>query len=105
MRVRVGLDARPTVGRAFDRIGVPTIYKETTMTKPRTYEEAKRAGWVCVGEWGYGDSIRGTGAVWCRPEDRDATQAAYDAIADGDLGPDVLADVFDAGGVFIREQE
>ena len=73
------------------------------MTKPKTYEEAKKSGWVFVGEWGYGP-IRGAGAIFCRPEDKADVLAAYDEIEDGDMGPDVLADVFDAGGVFIREE-
>lgn len=61
-------------------------------------------GMIKIGEWGYGDT-RGSGAIWCRPEDREAVQAAYNAIEEGDLGPDVLDDVCDAGGFFVRDEE
>lgn len=66
-----------------------------------SYAEAKQAGLVMVGEWGWAE--RGAGAIWCRPEDREAVQTAYDAIEDGDLGPDVLAGVERAGGVYVPE--
>lgn len=56
---------------------------------------------VKIGDWGYGEG--GGGAIWCRPKDRKAVQAAYDAIEDGDLGPDVLAEVIAAGGVYIPD--
>lgn len=75
-----------------------------TRTQPKTYREAKAAGMVSVGEWGWADS-RGAGAIWCLPADRADVQAAYDAIEYGDMGSDVLAGVIDAGGVFVRDAE
>jgi hypothetical protein len=72
-------------------------------TTPKTYREAKQAGRVMGGEWGWAE--RGGGAIWCMPEDRQAVQAAYDAIEEGDLGPDVLAGVEQAGGVYVPDQE
>jgi hypothetical protein len=57
-------------------------------TIPTTCEQARRAGMIMIGEWGFAE--RGGGAIWCRPEDRERVQAAYDAIEDGDLGPTVL---------------
>ena len=57
---------------------------------------------VEIGEWGYGD-IRGAGN-WFAPKSKvDAVRAAYDAIEDGDLGPDVDRDIIAAGGVFVRD--
>lgn len=66
-----------------------------------TTKEAKIAGMVKVGEWGFG--AKNAGHIWARPEDLPAVKAAYDAIEDGDLGPDVLAQVFAAGGVYIAD--
>lgn len=62
--------------------------------------QAKTAGMVMVGEWGFGASD--AGHIWAKPEDAAAVRAAYDAIEDGDMGPGVLDDVRAAGGVYIR---
>jgi hypothetical protein len=72
------------------------------MSGPKNFREAKAAGLVMVGEWGDGTAA-GAGGVWCHPADRDAVKAAYDAIEDGDLGPNVLAAVRGAGGVFVAD--
>lgn len=62
-----------------------------------TRSDLKREGKVIVGEFGLGTAAT-SGVIICRPEDREAVQAAYDAIEEGDLGPDVLSDVIEAGG-------
>jgi hypothetical protein len=73
--------------------------------RPTSSREARAAGLVMVGKWGWGHTLPGSaGGIWCRPEDRDGVQAAYDAIEDGDLGPDVLDGVMDAGGVFVADE-
>ena len=66
-----------------------------------TTNEAKATGMVLVGEWGFGAS--NAGHIWAAPENVAAVKAAYDAIEDGDMGPDVLADVYAAGGVYVQE--
>jgi hypothetical protein len=63
---------------------------------------------VKIGEWGFAEhrfspDLWGAGHIWCREQDREAVQAAYDAIEEGDPTPDVLDDVFKAGGVYIRD--
>ncbi len=60
------------------------------------------ANLVKIGEWGFGDS-RGSGWIYAAPENADAVRAAYDAIEDGDLGPDVLDEIYRAGGIFVRD--
>jgi hypothetical protein len=57
----------------------------------------EREGKIIIGEWGFG-SARTSGYIVCSPEDQEAVQAAYDAIEDGDIGPDVLSDIIAAGG-------
>ncbi len=64
-------------------------------------EPTKTEGMINIGEWGFSESL--CGAIWCRPKDRESVQAAYDAIEEGDLGPDVLSEVEKAGGVFVAE--
>jgi hypothetical protein len=61
------------------------------------------AGMVKVGDWGFGDDTRGSGAVYSHPVNYDAVKAAYEEIEDGDLGPNVLDAVIAAGGVFVRD--
>ena len=70
--------------------------KEMTM-RTITRSEMKSEGKVIVGEFGLG-SASTSGHVICRPEDRKAVKAAYDAIVEGDLSQDVLADVEAVGG-------
>jgi hypothetical protein len=77
----------------------------TTSTTPKDYREAKAAGMVMVGEWGWGSTIRPAGGIWCQPENEVAVKAAYDAIPEQDLSSDVLDDVKDAGGVFVPDVE
>lgn len=62
-----------------------------------TRQEMKAEGKVIVGEFGLG-SPRTSGHIICDAADRVAVLAAYDAIREGDLGPDVLAEVEAAGG-------
>jgi hypothetical protein len=70
-----------------------------------TDREARGAGLVYIGEFATtwaGDTRR---HIFAAPEDAAPVRTAYDAIEDGDLGPDVLADVFAAGGVFVAEAD
>jgi hypothetical protein len=60
-------------------------------------QQLRTEGKVIVGEFGLG-SARTSGHVICRPEDREAVAAAYDAIREGDLSESVLDDVIAAGG-------
>lgn len=60
-------------------------------------------GLVYVGEWGYGDSTRGSGCWYARPEDVAAVRVAYEAMSEADLGPDCDRDIKAAGGVFVRD--
>lgn len=62
-----------------------------------TRSEMKSEGKVIVGVFGLG-SARTSGHIICLAEDREAVKAAYDAMAEGDLSQDVLADVEAAGG-------
>jgi hypothetical protein len=62
-----------------------------------TKQQMQAEGLVVVGEWGSG-TPSASGHIVCRPEDREAVQAAYSAIEDGDLGPDTLDAVIAAGG-------
>jgi hypothetical protein len=62
-----------------------------------TRQQLRAEGKVIVGEFGLGSS-RTSGHIICRPEDKEAVAAAYDAIREGDLGSDVLDDVIAAGG-------
>jgi hypothetical protein len=57
----------------------------------------KREGKIIIGEWGLG-SPKTSGHIICAVADRDAVQAAYDAIREGDLSSGVLDDVIAAGG-------
>ncbi len=66
-----------------------------------TSNEAKKAGMVFVGEFGL--PTWPESQVWCRPEDREAVQSAYDSIDDSDLSSGVLDDVLAAGGVYCVE--
>ena len=63
--------------------------------------EAKKSGMVKIGEWGF--TSTDAGHIWSKPEQAEAVRAAYDAIADGDMSPGVLADVTAAGGVYVRD--
>lgn len=71
----------------------------TTATKI-TRQQLRAEGKVIVGEWGYG-TPNTSGHIVCHEADLPAVRAAYDAIPDGDLGPDVLAVVIAAGGEFV----
>lgn len=71
------------------------------MNKRMTTREISEAGLVIVGEWGFGG--RSAGYIVCEPGDRDAVQAAYDAIEDGDLSSEVLDGVKAAGGQYVEE--
>ncbi len=67
------------------------------MAREISRSQMKAEGKVIVGEFGLGTAST-SGHIICRPEDRPAVLAAYDAIREGDLGPDVLSDVIAAGG-------
>lgn len=71
-------------------------------SKIETFADAKNAGLVMVGEWGFG--AHNAGAIWCKPEDKASVQAAYDAIEEGDLGPNTLDAVKAAGGVYVQDR-
>ena len=60
-------------------------------------QEMKKEGKVIVGEWGLGTGAT-SGHIICDPEDLSAVRAAYESIAEGDLGSDVLEDVIACGG-------
>jgi hypothetical protein len=62
-----------------------------------TRQQLKAEGKVIVGEFGLG-SARTSGHIICRPENREAVTAAYDAIREGDLNSGVLDAVVAAGG-------
>ena len=70
------------------------------MAREITINEFRAEGKVVIGEWGHGSAAT-SGHIICSPEDRAAVQAAYDAIEDGDLGPNVLDGVRAAGGEFV----
>jgi hypothetical protein len=70
---------------------------EMIMARQITKQQMQAEGLVIVGEWGNGTPST-SGHIVCQPENRNAVQAAYDAIEDGDLGPDVLDAVIAAGG-------
>ena len=71
------------------------------MTKQMTAREVHENGKVVVGEFGFGG--RSAGWIVCDPSDREAVQRAYDAIEDGDLGPNTLDGVKAAGGEYVQE--
>jgi hypothetical protein len=62
-----------------------------------THQQMKAEGKVIVGEFGFGTQ-RSSGHIICKPEDRQAVNAAYDSIQEGDLSESVLDDVIAAGG-------
>lgn len=74
---------------------------ETMNATQMTRNEIKSAGLAIVGEWGFGS--RSAGWIVCDPADRDAVQAAYDAIGEGDLSSDVLDAVKAVGGRYVEE--
>ena len=66
-----------------------------------TETEAKRAGMMLVGEWGASNGdIYG---FWCRPEQRTEVQSTWDAIEEGELLSDVLADMEATGAMVIKQ--
>lgn len=71
------------------------------MTKQMTQREIKDAGLVIVGEWGFGS--RSAGYIVCEPANREAVQAAYDAIEEGDMSSEVLDGVVAAGGQYVGD--
>jgi hypothetical protein len=62
-----------------------------------TPSEMKRQNLVKIGDWGFG-TASSSGEIVCRREDREAVQAAYDAIPESDMSSGVLDNVIAAGG-------
>jgi hypothetical protein len=67
------------------------------MPREITRHELRANDMVVVGDWGFGSQAT-SGHIVCRREDVAAVRAAYYAIEEGDLGPDVLDGVHAAGG-------
>jgi hypothetical protein len=67
---------------------------------PATMREARRDGYVTVGEFGLPPTA---GYIVAERDCADAVRRAYDAIEEGDLGPNVLDAVRAAGGLYIIE--
>jgi hypothetical protein len=70
------------------------------MTKQMTAREVTDSGKVIVGEFGFGS--RSVGWIVCDPSDQASVQSAYDAIEEGDLGPNTLDGVTAAGGEYVE---
>lgn len=68
---------------------------------PETMRQARRDGYVTIGEFGLPPSA---GYIVATKDQADAVRAAYDAIVEGDLGDDVLDDVLEAGGLYLTEE-
>ena len=68
-----------------------------------TRREITAAGLVIIGEFGWGS--RSAGWIVCSPDDVEAVRAAYDAIGEGDLGPNTLDGVKSAGGRYVEDGE
>lgn len=60
-------------------------------------------GLVRIGDFGF--TSQNAGGIWCKPENRQAVQIAYDAIDDDNLRDDVLDDVLAAGGICLAASE
>ncbi len=67
--------------------------------------EARKAGLVYVGEFATTWAGDNRQHIFASSADFAAVKAAYDAIDDGDLGPNVLDSVFAAGGVYVAEAD
>jgi hypothetical protein len=72
----------------------------TTMSY-RNYREARAAGLVLVGEWGF--SPVDAGGIFCRPVDLAAVRAAYHAMPEDDGRAATLAPVIAVGGVYVED--
>lgn len=68
---------------------------------PQNAHEAKQMGYVMIGEWGRSENH--AGQIWCRPEDREEVQQAYDDIDENDPSQNALDDVKEAGGIYLDD--